>query len=71
MDDLKNWNAGLMNDPPYEHDEKYKQDESDDKFVETDSPARRAQPVDELLNTFDISRTFTGHFNVHSIEEQR
>ena len=23
MDDLKNWDAGLMDDPPYEHDEKY------------------------------------------------
>ena len=37
--------------------------------METDSPARRAQPVDELLNTFDISRTFTGHSNVHSTDE--
>ena len=38
-------------------------------FVETDSPARRAQPVDELPNTFDISRTLTGHSNVHSTDE--
>ena len=37
--------------------------------METDSSARRAQPVDELLNTFDISRTFTGHSNVHSTDE--
>ena len=31
MDDLKNWNIGLMNDPPYEHDEKYEWDEFDDE----------------------------------------
>ena len=69
MNDLKNWDAGLMDDPPYEHDEKYEWDESDDKFVETESSARRAQPVDELPNTFDISRTLTEHFNIHSIDK--
>ena len=53
----------------YENNEKYKQDKFDDKFVETDSSARRAQPVDELLNTFDISRTLTGHSNIHSTDE--
>ena len=37
MDNLKNWDAGLMDDPPYEHDEKYEQDKFDDEFVETDS----------------------------------
>ena len=37
--------------------------------METKSSTRRAQPVDELLNTFDISRTLTGHSNVHSTDE--
>ena len=27
------------------------------------------QPVDELPNTFDISRTLTEHSNVHSTDE--
>ena len=58
-----------MDDPPYEHDEKYEQDKFDDEFVETDCSARRVQPVDELLNTFDISRTLIEHSNVHSTDE--
>ena len=37
--------------------------------MDTDSPARRAQPVDESLNIFDIPRTLTGHSNVHSTDE--
>ena len=69
MDDLKNWDTGLMDDPPYEHDEKYEWDESNNKFVETDSLARRAQLIDELPNIFDISRTLTGHSNMHSTDE--
>ena len=37
--------------------------------MEIESPVRRVQPIDKLLNTFDISRTFTGHSNVHSTDE--
>ena len=58
-----------MDDLPYEYDEKYKWNKSDDEFVETNSSAGRVQPVDELSNTFDISRTLIGHSNMHSTNE--